>query len=153
GSEFGLEILDAFAVPAGDLLHDPVARRLTRPRVVEDAERHSREQDHAVARLVALLLLALELVRRLREIGHEVLELLLEVLVGDLVGLPLDPALLGHLAIDAAGRDERGEEILAQLRIRHRALDVRLERVRRQRRALRLRHAWYHLSSTRLRSM
>ena len=82
------------------------------------------------------------------------LELLLEVLLGDLLGLALETAALRHLPVDRARGDERGEEVLAQLRIGHRALDVRLERVRRQRGArLGLRHAWYHLSSTRLRSM
>ena len=91
--------------------------------------------------------LALELVRRLREIADEVLELLLEVLLGDLLRLALETSALRHLAVDAAGGDEGGEEVLAKLRIRHRALDVRLERVRRQRGArLGLRHAWYHLS-------
>ena len=91
--------------------------------------------------------LALELVRRLRQIADEVLDLLLEVLLGDLLRLALQPSALRHLAVDAAGGDERGEEVLAKLRIRHRALDVRLERVRRQRGTrLGLRHAWYHLS-------
>jgi hypothetical protein len=104
---------------------------------------------------VALLLrAALELLRRLGQIAHEVLDLLLEVLLGNLLRLALETSALRHLAVDAAGGDEGGEEVLAKLRIRHCALDVRLERVRRQRGVrLGLRHAWYHLSSTRLRSM
>jgi hypothetical protein len=76
--------------------------------------------------LVTLLLgVALELVRRLREVADEVLELLLEVLLRDLLRFALDALTLGHLAVDRTGGDERGEEVLAQLGIGHRALDVR----------------------------
>src|SRR4029079_15672017 len=73
--------------------------------------------------------------------------LLLEVLLRNLLRLALDAATLGHLAVDRAGGDKRCEEVFAQLGVGHRALDVRLERVARQRGTrLGLRHAWYHLS-------
>src|SRR5262249_22779598 len=71
-----VELLEHVAASA-HLVHDPVASRLARPRVVEDAERHAGEEEDAIASLVALLLLALELVRCLREIGDELLEILL----------------------------------------------------------------------------
>ena len=92
------------------------------------------------------LRLALKLVRCLRQVCDERLELLLEVLLGDLLRLALHATALRHLAVEAAGGDERGEKILAQLRIGHRALDVWLQRVGRERRSLRLRHVLYHLS-------
>src|SRR5262249_59640777 len=107
GGELGLELLETFAVAPGNLLHDPVARRLTGLRVVEHAERHPGEQEDAVTGPVALLLgLALELVGRLGEVGDENLELLLEVLLGDLLRLALEPSALRHLAVDAAGGDQ-----------------------------------------------
>ncbi len=50
------ELLEPVAVRAGHATHDPVARRLPGPRVVEHAEGDAREHDHPVAGLVRLLL-------------------------------------------------------------------------------------------------
>ena len=76
--------------------------------------------------------LALKPVRRIRQLDHEPLQLLLEVLLGDLPGLALDTPPLGELPVEAARCHECCEQVVAKLGIRHRALDIGSQRVRGQ---------------------
>ena len=98
----------------------------TRDRVEEDAERDPRQQQRGVAPLV--LLLALDPVRGRTEVFDRRAELVLDLSVArDLAGDPGHAPAAHQLVVDIARGGEGAADVLAELLVLDRPLDVRLD--------------------------